>query len=127
MPRLLLLLFVAGGVGTLVRFGLARLVQPTPERFPWGTLTVNAVGCVLCGVTWGVLEARELLGTELRVVLLAGFFGALTTFSTYSLETVLLAADVSWKRALANVLASNVIGIGGLLAGLAATRFLARA
>lgn len=125
MTRTLLLLFLAGGLGTLARFGFTRWVAAVAGTgFPWGTLAVNCVGSLLCGVVWGVLQALELTNNELRTLLLVGFFGALTTFSALALDAALLANDARLASAIGYVMASNVGGLVCLAFGIVLARNL---
>ena len=70
---------------------LSGLVQRLAgERFPLGTMAVNLLGCLLFGFVWGYLEGRVGLSPQTRTIVLTGFMGAFTTFSTYAFETVTL-------------------------------------
>lgn len=109
-------LAIAGACGSLLRYGLGGLVQRFHVGvFPWGTLTVNVLGCLLFGLAWSLLEGRVALSPETRTVLLVGFLGAFTTFSTFVFETDQLLGDAQWLLASLNV-------VGGLALGLAAYR-----
>jgi len=90
--------------------------------FPWGTLVVNAVGCLLFGLVWALAEERMVISGETRAILLVGFMGAFTTFSTFAFETSAMLRDAEWSFALANVLSQNVLGIACFFAGLALGR-----
>ena len=119
----LALLAVAGAAGTLARYGLSGVVgRLQPTGFPWGSLAVNALGCLLFGVVWALAEERMLISGSTRIVLLAGFMGAFTTFSSFAFETSQLLDDSQWLAAAANVLAQNVCGIGLVLVGMALGR-----
>jgi len=108
------LLIVFGAVGTLARYGLQGLVQQrTGSSFPGGTLVVNLLGCFLLG---GIMEyalAHVAIPPEWRIGITTGFFGAFTTFSTFSWETTRMLEDGEWTRASVYVFASVA---GGLLA-----------
>ncbi len=120
-----LLLGLAGAAGTLARYGLTGLVQRLfRTEFPWGTLTVNLVGCCLAGLLWAAAERRVPISGQTRTVILVGFMGAFTTFSSLMLETGNLLRDSQWAWAAGNVALNNVLGIAALLAGLAAGRHL---
>ena len=86
--------------------------------FPWGTLVVNLTGSFLIGFIWNFLEEKA-LSSELRFLVVTGFLGAFTTFSTFSLEVLHQIRDGAWKLALANVLASVVFGLILAYAGFA--------
>jgi len=108
----LLWLAAAGAAGTLSRYGLGGLVQRLhPSTYPWGTLAVNALGCFLFGVVWTLAEERLLISGETRVVVLVGFMGAFTTFSSYAFETGAMLRDAEWLLAAGNLLAHNVLGL----------------
>jgi len=121
--RKLLALAVAGTLGTLARYGLGGLVQRLHESaFPWGTLVVNALGCFLFGVVWALAEERLVISGETRLVLLVGFMGAFTTFSTFAFETSAMLRDAEWLLAASNLLAHNVLGIACFFVGVALGR-----
>ncbi len=102
---------VGGMVGAPTRYLLDLLVQSQHRtRMPWGTLTVNALGSLILGVAAGVVLTRG--GPPwLLVVLGTGFCGALTTFSTFSFETVRLMEEGFLFEAVSNVLVSLGIGL----------------
>ncbi|TDP96522.1 fluoride efflux transporter CrcB [Labedaea rhizosphaerae] len=107
------LVFLGAAVGAPLRYLTDRTVQARHDSmFPWGTLTVNAVGClILGGLTGSGLggSALALLGT--------GFCGALTTYSTFSYETLRLVERRSYFYAAANVVVSVLTGLGAALIG----------
>lgn len=108
------LLIVFGALGTLARYGLQGVVQHrTNSDFPSGTLVVNLLGCFLLGgiAQYGLLHLS--IPPEWRIGITVGFFGAFTTFSSFSWETVHLLQDGEWGRAATYLFASL---IGGLLA-----------
>lgn len=116
----LLLIAAAGALGTLARYGLGGLVQRmAPSSLPWGTLAVNALGCLLFGIVWSLAEERMLISGATRIIVLIGFMGAFTTFSTFAFETAQLLDDSEWLLAAANVLLHNVTGVVLIVAGMA--------
>jgi len=123
MIQKLLLIALAGGAGALARDGLGGLVQGwTSSSFPWGTFAVNAVGCFAFGLIWVLGGERSGLSIETRTILLVGFMGAFTTFSTFIFETNKLMADSQWLWAAGNILLHMVVGVAMLLAGIALGR-----
>lgn len=116
----LALLALAGAAGTLARYGVSVLaVRLTAGGLPLGTLTVNVAGSFLFGVIWPMVETGR-LRPETRLILLAGFMGAFTTFSTFAFETgqFLRAQPPLITAAIANVAAHNLLGVGAFLLGL---------
>ncbi len=121
----LLLLALAGAAGTLCRYGLSGLVQRLcGDQFPWGTFAVNALGCFLFGLVWALAEDRLLISGRSRFVVLTGFMGAFTTFSTFAFESTGLLQDAQWGRAAWNLLGQNLVGVACVLMGVAAGRWL---
>jgi CrcB protein len=119
----LLLIAAAGAVGTLSRYGLAFVVQRwCGAGFPWGTLAVNVSGCFLFGLVWTFAEDRLLISPATRIIVLVGFMGAFTTFSTFAYETAEFLRDAQWLLAAANVIAQNFIGVAAVILGFAVGR-----
>jgi fluoride exporter len=119
MRATILWLGLAGAAGALSRYWLGGAVARwTGAAFPWGTLAVNALGCLLFGFFWSLAEERMLIGAAARTVILIGFMGAFTTFSSFAFETVELLRDSQYLRALGNVAAQNVSGVILLYAGI---------
>lgn len=114
----LLLVALGGGAGALARYLLGGWVQRwAGAGFPWGTLTVNLVGCLVAGfvIRWlgGMAEA-----TQMRALVAVGFLGAFTTFSTFGVETVALLQRGEWLRGTVYVLASVGFGLLGAWVGM---------
>jgi len=118
-------LALAGALGTLCRYGLAGLVQNIcGESFPWGTLAANATGCLLFGVVWTLAEDHFLISGHTRFIVLTGFMGAFTTFSTFAFETGAFLRDAEWLLASLNLVGQNLLGLACVLLGLALGRLL---
>ena len=118
-------LALAGAMGTLARYGLVGLVQRfTSASFPWGTLAVNIAGCLLAGLLWALFESKWPLAGETRIIILVGFMGAFTTFSTFILESSELARTAEWMHAAGNVLLHNSLGFVALFLGVALGRWV---
>ncbi len=125
MLKELVLLALAGAAGAVARYGLSGAVQNMcGERFQWGTLAVNAIGCFLFGVVWALAEDRMIISGQTRIIVLAGFMGSFTTFSTFAFETSKYINDSQWTLAVANLAAHNLIGLCCVVLGLATGRLL---
>ncbi|MFB8753532.1 fluoride efflux transporter CrcB [Streptomyces parvulus] len=112
-----LLVAVGGMAGAPLRYLTDRAVQARHDSgFPWGTFTVNVAGCLVLGLLTGATLAGA-AGSELRLLLGTGLCGALTTYSTFSYETLRLAETGSRLPAALNVLASVAAGLAAVFAG----------
>jgi fluoride exporter len=121
------LVFVGGGLGAVARhlFNLAA-ARLLGIAFPWGTFGVNIVGGLLMGLLTAWLAARyQGAGEHLRLFLATGILGGFTTFSAYSLDAVVLWERGAHTAAAIYVVASVILAIGGVAAGLAIGRAFA--
>ncbi|MBI5177943.1 MAG: fluoride efflux transporter CrcB [Nitrospinae bacterium] len=120
----LLLVAIGGAIGSVTRYLASgftyRFVSPV---FPWGTLAVNLAGSFLIGFLWEMCD-RAAVSPNTRTLIFIGFLGGFTTFSSFSLESFNLIRDGEYKMALANVLASNLLGIALVFAGFASARYV---
>ncbi len=107
-----------GALGALLRFWVSTAVYGWLGRaFPWGTLAVNLLGSAAMGVLYILLLERLTTGPEIRALLLVGFLGAFTTFSTFSIETFNLIEQAEIGKALLNVGVSVVACVLAAWAG----------
>ncbi|GEC03977.1 putative fluoride ion transporter CrcB 2 [Streptomyces spinoverrucosus] len=112
-----LLVVVGGMVGAPLRYLTDRAVQRRHDTvFPWGTFTVNVAGCLVLGLVSGAVLAGA-ASSQVQLLIGTGFCGALTTYSTFSYETLRLAEDGAKFYAAANVVASVVAGLGAAFVG----------
>ena len=109
-------LLVAGAVGAVIRYALSRAYPVRPGHLPGGILIVNVVGSLVAGAVIGLAE-RAAISDDVRLVLLTGFCGGLTTFSTWSVETIELVDGGRWRAAILNVLVTLGLGLGAAVAG----------
>lgn len=106
---MLVLVAVGGATGAVVRYWVGR--RFAAARFPWATLVVNIGGSLLMGVVAAGVDGR------MRTVLGTGVAGALTTYSAFALDTVLLHRNGRQVRAMANVLANLVLAVAAFALG----------
>ena len=119
------LIGLAGALGTLARYSLSDLVQRiSGGNLPWGTLFVNVLGCFLFGLVWTLADERMVINDETRIVVLGGFMGAFTTFSTFIFDTGGFMQDARWLMATGNILLQTGIGLVFLFVGVIAGRGL---
>ncbi|MEO5799049.1 MAG: fluoride efflux transporter CrcB [Gemmatimonadales bacterium] len=116
-PALLVAVAVGSAIGGVARYLMTLLVQPRDVAFPLGTLAVNILGCFLIGAIAQYSLAPGRLSPELRVLLISGFCGGFTTFSTFSFESLELIQAGAWSRALVYALASVGVGIAAVYVG----------
>lgn len=117
------MLMAAGGLGTVSRYLLQGAVQEMgPAAFPFGTLVVNAVGCFVFGFVWSLAEEYYAIGQEVRIIVLIGFLGAFTTFSTFAFESLQQLRDSELLLAFVNVAVQCVIGIALVFVGILLAR-----
>ena len=123
---LLALLAVAGAAGALARYAVYWALLGTERgAMPWATIVVNCAGSFAFGLVVVLADEAELLSPRARVVLLSGFLGAFTTFSTFAFENAELLRLGHVGRALANALVQNFGTVLCVFAGHAAARALA--
>lgn len=115
---------MGGAIGAGCRYWVSVWVQSRAESvFPFSTLLVNAIGSLLIGVLWQVMEHHPASG-GLKLFLIVGLLGGFTTFSAFSMETFNLIRSGLLKSALLYVGASNLICIGMAVAGYYLVRWL---
>lgn len=85
-----LMVACGGALGACARFAIGMWLQPQPGRFPVATFTANVVGCFLMGMLYVMIIERQWLPPSWRPPLMVGFLGALTTFSSFSIEALAL-------------------------------------
>ncbi|WP_290922997.1 fluoride efflux transporter CrcB [Halodesulfovibrio sp.] len=121
----IILLFCAGGFGSLSRYLLSGVFQRAINiSFPIGTYLVNVIGCFLFGLIWAYAQDRLSLSPDFRAIILTGFMGAFTTFSTFIFESAALLDSTQWPYFLLNVVGQIITGIILLKLGLSLGRML---
>lgn len=115
----ILLVAIGGSLGAMCRYGVGLLaVRMFGGGFPWGTLIVNMVGCFLIGLAFGLAERAAWVTPAARLFFVTGYLGALTTFSSFAMETANTASAGSIYLAAANIASNTVGGLALALAGM---------
>jgi len=115
---LLLSIGIGGFIGAILRFSISDLVgKATTTAFPFGTLSVNILGSFIIGFLFLYFQQINLSPTQ-KALFITGMLGALTTFSTFSLDTVLLIEKEFYMKAFSNVALNVVFSIGATMLGM---------
>lgn len=113
MFKNLIIIMVGGSLGAASRYLIGIMAaRAWGVNFPWGTLIVNMVGCFLIGLIFALAESVRLLTPGLRLFLITGFLGALTTFSSFSLETTNAVRSGLTLQPVMNIMINNLGGFG---------------
>lgn len=118
-----LLIGLGGFAGATCRYGFYLIEKKFLSTLPLATLAVNLLGCFLAGVFWGLIQKKILIHQDLKLILMVGFLGSFTTFSTFSLETVTLLRAGEFSIAAVNLFTQILLGLllvylGQVLVGL---------
>jgi CrcB protein len=117
-------IIIAGGLGALMRFLVGRgILQAGWAGYPYATLTVNAVGSFLMGYLSWMLVHKWSVSSQTQWLVLTGFLGGFTTFSAFSLETVLMIEQGAEMRALLYVLSQVLLCVSLCWLGLLLARY----
>lgn len=124
----MLIVGLGGFIGAIFRYALGGWVQDWSKSvgFPYGTLAVNLLGCLLIGWLSQLADSRNLFNPEFRLLVFIGLLGAFTTFSTFGLETMTLLRDNRVILALSNVMVHVVFGLGMVWVGRLIARLIWR-
>ncbi|MDR1867884.1 MAG: fluoride efflux transporter CrcB [Treponema sp.] len=107
-----------GGIGSLLRYISSHLINTLSGLiFPVGTLFVNMIGSLCIGFLFYIVKTRT-MNTELQLLLMTGFLGGYTTFSTYTLETVQFVLNNEFRKAIFNILINNILCLLFVLFGI---------
>jgi CrcB protein len=115
-PLEVVITVLAGSAGALLRHVVTRVFAARPARLPWAVVIVNVAGSLVAGAVVGV-EAGVQPIDQVHLILITGFAGGLTTFSTFSTETVQLIAERRVRTAVISVAANLVLGAAGFATG----------
>jgi len=113
MVKNLIIIMLGGSLGAVCRYLIGLMAAKTwGVNFPWGTLIVNMAGCFLIGLIFALAESVRLLTPSVRLFLITGFLGALTTFSSFSLETTNAVRAGLTIQPIMNIMINNLGGFG---------------
>jgi fluoride exporter len=115
----LVLIFVGGGFGSVTRFALGKWVNSLHQQsFPWGTLAVNTIACLIVGFIIGLADYKQIISPASRIFWTVGFCGGFSTFSTFSAETASLLQNGLPLSAALYIAASLLVCVAATYAGL---------
>jgi fluoride exporter len=113
MIKNLIIIMLGGSLGAISRYLIGIMAAKAwGVNFPWGTLIVNMIGCFLIGLIFALADSVRLLTPSVRLFLVTGFLGALTTFSSFSLETTNAVRAGLTLQPIMNIMLNNLGGFG---------------
>jgi CrcB protein len=125
MATTILVIALGAAVGANLRYGLSVwAAQQWGTTFPYGTMLINVLGSFAIGLILVLGTTRVTLGAPWRLLLVTGFLGGFTTFSTFSYETYALLVEGSWLAAGLNILGSVGLGMIGVVLGASLARLI---
>ena len=114
-----------GALGAIARYELTNMIQGRQHAgFPYGTFVVNVTGCLIIGLAIGLLDERVIANPNWRLLIVTGFVGAYTTFSTFEAETFNAVSAGTMAIAAVNVVGSVVLGYAAVWLGVVAARLV---
>lgn len=119
MLKAIVLVGIGGGMGSVLRYMTSSfMTKYFPSSFPWGTLSVNVLGCLLMGVLLSLGERQSWMNNDLRLLWLTGFCGGYTTFSSFASENIQLWQSGQILTVIAYTIASVLLGLVAVWLGL---------
>ena len=121
----LLIIGIGGFIGAILRYIISGFFYDVyGDKFPYGTLAVNLIGCFALGFFITIAEGKFIISPQMRSFAAIGLLGAFTTFSTFSFETLVLIQDELYMSAILNVLISVIVGLIAVWAGMVLAKLI---
>ncbi len=118
MIKNILLVLLGGGIGSVARYLLSYFLNKNNNtNFPWATFIANGFGCLLIGFLFGYIQKNNLQNETLKLLLITGFCGGFTTFSTFSLENIQFIQNQNYNLAIIYTLTSIFVGFLAVIIG----------
>ncbi|MCE2704283.1 MAG: fluoride efflux transporter CrcB [Bacteroidota bacterium] len=112
MNSALLLVFIGGGTGSVIRYLIGREFNPPQSiSLPIGTLMINLLGSFIIGILWGISEKTSSQNSSIQLLLVTGFCGGFTTFSAFSQESLTFIKTGNWNNAIVYISCTLIAGI----------------
>ncbi len=123
MIKTIFLVGIGGAAGSICRYLTSVFISKNyPSSFPFATFTANILGCLIIGLLFGLFEKQHLVNPDLKFLLITGFCGGYTTFSTFSSENLALLHAGNYVSAITYMLTSVIIGVFAVWAGIIITK-----
>jgi len=112
------LVLLGGGIGSVARYLLSYfLTKNNTTQFPWATFIANGLGCLLIGLLFGYIQKNNVQNETLKLLLITGFCGGFTTFSTFSLENIQFIQNQNYNLAILYTITSLAVGFLCIIIG----------
>lgn len=122
MIKDIVLVGIGSGIGGICRYLISLLMGNSHGDFPWGTFAVNIVGCLLIGILWGLTSRFQHLAPAFLLLLMVGFCGGFTTFSTFSKEGLAMLQSNNYTLFALYIIGSVALGIVAVALGYLITK-----
>ncbi len=120
----ILLVFIGGGFGSVLRFVLGKVLNNSQSQFPLGTFIANVLGCLLIGFILGLAARNNTLTQNHTLILATGFCGGFTTFSTFAYENHLFLKSGDFSSFAIYIITSFIVGFLAVFGGMFLTKFI---
>ena len=117
MIKDIILVGIGSGIGGICRYLISLFMGQSPCGFPWGTFVVNIIGCLLIGILWGLTSRFQHLAPAFSLLLMVGFCGGFTTFSTFSKEGLTMLQTNHYTQFALYTIGSMLLGITAVALG----------